>query len=173
MQMSEDAAVLAKRKEASAEWQASKQLGEAVLQTKGVSRYKNWRKDETRSIIIWMLGADVPGGITVLPTSASKAAHTKFYEDHCKEKLESGDYPVAAWTDDDEAELERLESGDVGNLDETGLMKEAFEREEEFLRTRLSILPAQRVKAILSTVDRCVLEQILNGDAVNEQGDQN
>ena len=173
MQMSEDAVVLVKRKEASADWQASKQLGEAVLQTKGAARYKNWRKDEMRSIIIWMLGANIPVGITVPPTSASKAAHTQFYEDHCKERLESGDYPVAAWMDTDEAELERLESGDVGNLDETRLLKEAFEREEEFLCTRLSILPVKRVKAILSTVDRCVLEQVLNGNAVNEQEDQN
>ena len=171
IQMADDAVLLAKRKEASAEWDVAKQLGEGVLQTKGAGRYKTWRKDEMRWVITWMLGGGVSDGNTIPPAGASKAVHTKFYEDYCKERLESGNFPAVAWTDADEAELDRLESGDVGDLDQTGLMKEAFEREEEFLGTRLNVLPVKRVRAILSTVDPSVLEYVLNSNVVNEQGD--
>ena len=164
-----NAEAMRKEKDAMEEWEANRTLAQTVLQEKG-DNLKNWLKPELRALVAWMIGPCLPEGKKMLPVSTTKAVYVNIFKNKYKSKFDNGEYPEGGWTDSMETELNRLESGDVGNLDETGLMKEAFEREEEFLRTRLSVLPNQRVRNILEAVDLEALKQVISKRQEEEQG---
>ena len=89
-----------------------------------------------------------------------------------RDKFNAGEFPSAEWTDEDEAELVRLESGDIGHLDRSSLMMRAFEREEESLSTRLNNLPRERITNILLSINLTVLEEVIDRLQNDGAGDE-
>ena len=76
----------------------------------------------------------------------SKGKLMKLWGEKYCERL---DPVVEDWTEADNKNLERLQAGDVGCLENTDLYKRSFMREQECLTTRLATLPLKRSKNVL------------------------
>ena len=86
----------------------------------------------------------------------NKAPLLALFREKYEARFNDGDFPLAEWTDADDAELGRLQSGDVGDLDQAPLMMDAFAQEEESLTTRLKNLPKARLNRVLEALNAVV-----------------
>ena len=162
LRMKEAAKEMAKRRDGADDWLEYELAGTAVIEKYGAAAYKNWRKDDLRSVMEWMNGPNPSKEDKLPPRSVNKTQLVQLYEGKFKAKVDRGDVPVGGWSPDDEEEFQRLTAGDISNLDECGLMKEAFDRESESLATRLSVLPIDRVKEVICEIDIGILKTIID-----------
>ena len=167
-EMKKKAIPMQKRKNAWEDWKASEAAGNEIVNRMG-PRYQDWLKPQLRKILEWMVGPSPADEDKLPPANASKAVHVQIYKDKYQQKFEAGEFPCGNWTADDEERLDQYINGDISSLDESDLLKEAFEREAESLTTRLNLLPRTTIKTILAAVDLEILREAV-GDTNNHNG---
>ena len=147
--MERKAAIMSKRKEALEGFRQTNQKVTELLAKKPLQEWRSWTVAELKLIVAWKQGHSPKEPYNDSFKGMKKPALQQLFED----KYESAPDPIdSVWTDEMEAELNKLKSGEISDVYvDCGILR-AMERDEEEITTRLkNKVPSSRMKILTNT----------------------
>ena len=155
---------MTKRKDALVGFQRTTGKVTELLAKKSLENWRTWTVAELKLVVGWKQGHSPKEPYNESYKMLKKPALQQLYQ----EKYEAAPDPVdSMWTDDMEAELKRLESGEIQDIYIDYGLEQAMERDDEEIATRLgNKAPSRRMK-ILTTSFHSLAKQ-KRRDLLNE-----
>jgi hypothetical protein len=114
--------------------------------------YASWRMDEFKTMVIWKQG------LKPLPTGEGVSGKNKKQLKTLWERSYSSmEPPTDEWTDEDEARLACLNTGDI-SIEESAIYGDAIEANNEFISGRLKTISQVHRKDVLANLFRGLLD---------------
>jgi hypothetical protein len=117
--------------------------------------YENWKKDDFQIAIQFRRGPNPAKGVKPLSKLQSAGLKREYEKNH----FGNPGRKWKPWSPKQEAELQRLLSGEISSLEETVIYGRALEAQNEFLSTKLQVCSRPRRLQVLGTLFETLTEE--------------